>query len=161
MIGLILIALLTTGDVKPATMPEIRVSFFQAATEIGQREDFFEMMESMPKKSAIVKVYYGAAQAMMAEVVFNPYTKLNHFVEGKNFIEEAIAERPEEAELRYVRYLIQSNAPDFLDYNKDIPDDLKFICAAIEQANEKESWMFQFLEYRSLQKAKLDANGKS
>ena len=53
MIGLILIALLTMSDVKPATMPEIRVSFFQAMTEIGQREDFFELMESMPKLSLI------------------------------------------------------------------------------------------------------------
>ena len=160
MIGLILIALLTTGDVKPATMPEIRVSFFQAATEIGQREDFFKMMESLPKTSAIVKAYYGAAQAMMAEVVFNPYTKLNHFVEGKNFIEEAIDERPEQAELRYVRYLIQLNAPDFLDYRREIPDDLKIIYAAIEQTKEEETWMSQFLEYRSLQKATLEANRK-
>ncbi len=144
MIGLILIALLTGGDVKPATMPEIRVSFFQATTEIGQRENFFEMMESIPKASPLVKVYYGAAQAMMAEVVFNPYTKLNHFIEGKNFIEEAIAERPEEAELRYVRYLIQSNAPDFLDYNKDIPDDLKFSARPLNKQMRRSLGCFNF-----------------
>ena len=71
--------------------------------------------------------YQGAAQARLAEFAVNPYTKLNKFTEGRKTLEQAIQMDPENYELRYLRFLIQTNCPAMLGYSSDIPADKELI----------------------------------
>lgn len=77
--------------------------------------------------------YLGGLQTIWANHVFNPLSKLNTFKEGKNKIEKAVIKDPLSVEVRYIRLSVQKNAPSFLDYNKNITEDVQFLKKNREQ----------------------------
>ena len=83
----------------------------------------------------------------MAEVVSNPYTKLSYFNDGKKLIDQAIKMDPKNAELRYLRFMIQQNTPDFLNYSDDINADFEILKREFENTTTRTSWMKELSEY--------------
>lgn len=71
--------------------------------------------------------YLGYLQTIWANHVLNPVSKLSTFKEGKQNIEQAIKNDPENVELRFIRLSVQKNAPSFLGYRSDIEQDINFI----------------------------------
>ena len=63
----------------------------------------------------------------------NPYTKLKLFNEGRVDLEIAIMKAPENIELIYLRFTVQSNCPDFLRYNSNIDADKEKLLLALEE----------------------------
>jgi hypothetical protein len=57
----------------------------------------------------------------------SPTTKLHLFKEGHKMLETAIREDPGNAEYRFLRLMIQENAPGFLGYKSDEQKDSEFI----------------------------------
>jgi hypothetical protein len=56
-----------------------------------------------------------------------PATKLHLFKEGKKRLEAAIQREPGNAEYRFLRLIVQENAPGFLGYKSNIETDGAFI----------------------------------
>lgn len=104
--------------------------------------------------------YLGAYQAIWANHAWNPIEKLNTFRKGKANIEKAIAQRPDEVELRFIRLSIQKNSPKILNYYSDIPSDKNFILKKFETIENRELrklildlWgneQYQFLNQKSI-----------
>ncbi|GAB5538186.1 MAG: hypothetical protein Salg2KO_02890 [Salibacteraceae bacterium] len=135
---------------------EVRVSFYEASIDLDKREAFYNLTQKKKDESSVAQCYFGAAQTMMAEVTLNPYTKLSYFNNGKAAIEEAIKTNPSNPELRYVRYMIQSNAPDFLGYNNNIIEDLQIVHKAIAGIDDKKPWMLHFEHYRRAKQTSMN-----
>jgi hypothetical protein len=57
----------------------------------------------------------------------NPASKLKLFKQGRKLLEGAIAENPDNAEFRFLRLIIQENAPGVLGYRNDEQKDSEFI----------------------------------
>ncbi len=81
--------------------------------------------------SALTLAYKGLCETMLAEHVFLPTSKINSFNRGKEKVESAISQSPKDCELRYIRLLIQLNAPRFLGYHEDIEQDLDYFIATV------------------------------
>lgn len=77
--------------------------------------------------SATHLAYLGGLQTIWANHVFNPFSKLNTFKQGKKNIEEAIKKEPDNVEIRFIRLSVQKNAPSFLGYRSNINEDTEFI----------------------------------
>lgn len=88
-------------------------------------EELAVIIENNYTSTPLLKGYVGLCETMMAEHVFFPTSKLNYFNSGKNKIEDAIEEDPQNYELRYIRMLVQHEAPVFLGYNGDFEEDLE------------------------------------
>ncbi|WP_304342808.1 hypothetical protein [Chryseobacterium koreense] len=84
-------------------------------------------MEKEKNSSAVYLGYLGAYQTIWANHVFSPLEKLNTFKKGKKNIEQAIKEQPKNAELRFIRFSVQKNAPSFLGYRSNLKEDEEFI----------------------------------
>lgn len=99
----------------------------------------FEVYEQLKgnKLTTIQQGYYGVIEAMLAEHVFNPATKIAYFNAGKNKLEEAIKKEDNNVELRYLRFAMQSNIPFFLGYKSDLEKDKNFIVSHIESQKQK------------------------
>ncbi|HCT70477.1 MAG TPA: hypothetical protein DF409_04905 [Bacteroidales bacterium] len=48
-------------------------------------------------------------------------------------LEDAVAKKPGQLEIRFLRFATQTKAPSFLGYNANIQDDKKFILENIKQ----------------------------
>jgi hypothetical protein len=57
----------------------------------------------------------------------SPFNKLHLFKEGHKLLESAILQEPNNAEYRFLRLMIQENAPGILGYKDDVEEDSKFI----------------------------------
>lgn len=76
--------------------------------------------------SPLIKAYRGAGLATTSNCTSWPLSKLSRFREGKGLLEEAVSIEPENLEVRFLRYTIQKNIPDFLGYD-NLEEDRQFI----------------------------------
>ncbi len=105
------------------------------------KSDFYKSMESkketevfaMEKLVAVSEVnsdqkaYYGAILMKSAEFQKTPSDKLKKFKQGKELLENVIGSNPTNTEYRFLRLIIQENAPKLLKYNSNISEDVKLI----------------------------------
>ncbi|MBZ4188643.1 hypothetical protein [Niabella beijingensis] len=71
--------------------------------------------------------FTGALEMRKAGLVTIPAKKLSTFKQGHKKLEAAIAAHPKEAEFRFLRLMIQENAPKSLGYSRNIAEDSKMI----------------------------------
>ncbi len=125
--GLINIALLMSINAPAYNINAVRKLYYDAAKNSNNKESFYEAVTTMPENDALISGYKGIATVLMAECVYNPYSKLSYFTKGKRQLEAAIAKDPSSVELVFLRYCIQTNAPFFLQYNGNIETDKKML----------------------------------
>ncbi|MGJ7031969.1 hypothetical protein [Niabella hirudinis] len=73
------------------------------------------------------QAFTGALEMRKAGLLSVPAKKLSVFKQGHKKLEAAIAAHPNEAEYRFLRLMIQENAPKSLGYSKNIAEDSKMI----------------------------------
>jgi len=103
--------------------------------------------------------YKGFAYTMIAEHYTFPTSKLRAFNTGKAMIDSAIKKFPNNLELRYIRLLVQLNAPSFLGYNKSIDVDYGFFIRNITSSTISVYWRKKFISNIS-QTNKIGLNRK-
>jgi hypothetical protein len=121
-----------TGKTQSVSLAEIRSLYKDAAT---QQEACNQLISRLNNKTDLPEPVYlgykGGATMIQAKYSFNPIRKLSYFTNGKNMLEKGIGMDPSNAELRFLRFTIQNNAPSFLGYKSDIHSDKNFLLAAL------------------------------
>ena len=114
-----------------AADPEIQKvkSLFEAAAHSKDAADQLVKLLSATNQSSppLLVCYKGAAEMMKARYEFNPIHKFKSFRKGKFLIEQAVKEDPDNTEIRFLRFAIQTNLPAFLNYNDNIQEDKKYL----------------------------------
>ncbi|GHE49116.1 hypothetical protein [Sphingobacterium griseoflavum] len=77
--------------------------------------------------SPIERAYAGAFYAVWPEHLQSPLKKLNAFKKGKDYLEQAVKEDPNNMEIRFLRLTVQYNAPSILGYNDKKAEDLRIV----------------------------------
>ena len=111
-------------------LEQVRTLFLKA----GDRSATLELYKAASEKSNesyLYMSYQGAAQMMMARYADHPYNKLLLFIRGKEMLEQAIQDHPSDPELRYLRLIIQKNAPRILGYNESIESDALLLASHV------------------------------
>lgn len=134
---ILLLVIYLGAALKPLTEPkvqELRNLFYLAATNKQSSVKLSTLLLPVDAKSAPVLVCYkGVAELMEAKYIVNPLTKLSKFKSGKELIEQAIKRDPDDTEMRFLRFSVQTNLPSFLGYDKEITSDKNFL---LDKANE-------------------------
>lgn len=78
---------------------------------------------SIPEKEA----YEGVLLMKKAGVVSGLKNKLNQFKAGRRKLEAALAKDNNNPEFRFLRLMIQENAPGILNYNDQLEEDSQFV----------------------------------
>lgn len=123
-LGLLYIVMFSALPVSNG-LEQARYSF----PDIARNEQKLERLQNElhSKRDVISKAYYGAFVMMSAEHTSYPLRKYNRFQKGKTILESCIRQKPQLAELRYIRFMIQSNVPSFLGYSSQLEEDLDLI----------------------------------
>ncbi len=89
------------------------------------KELSFIQSQTFTEKSA----YEGALLMKKAAVIGNPKDKLAVFKDGNQKLETAIKNAPNNVEFRFLRFMIQENAPGFLGYKSNMDADKALLVA--------------------------------
>jgi hypothetical protein len=102
----------------------VRSLFYEAASNRQAAQRFSQALSVVNNNSSpILLCYKGVATMIQAKHVVNPFSKLERFKNGKTMIEKSIKRDPDDLELRFLRFSIQSNLPGFLGYDEQITGD--------------------------------------
>ena len=78
------------------------------------------------------EAYQGALLMKKADLIKGPGKKLSVFKEGHELLERAINEDQNNAEYRFLRLIIQENAPKILGYSSEVESDSLYILENIK-----------------------------
>ena len=90
-------------------------------------------MQDLPSKDTLA--YSGALRMKLSGMLSGTSLKLSLFKDGKKRLEQAIAEDSTKAEYRFLRLIIQENAPSILRYNNKLTEDKNFILLHFSSLN--------------------------
>ncbi len=107
----------------------------------SQRDAYYDVLKSGNKKQLLLaldnipnigstnlkKAFSGALYCKLASFESNVIDKIKDFKKGAELLEAAIANEPTNIELRFLRLIIQENAPPILRYNTNIDHDCLLI----------------------------------
>lgn len=115
-----------------------REYFFLAGKESCMARDLLEITGKDSSDRGVIYAYKGAAYTMIADCVKSPIQKMKNFNLGKEIIDEAIANDPTSAEIRFIRIMVQNGAPAFLNYN-NLQEDMKVFITTILKKSQQQS----------------------
>ncbi len=124
-----------SGDLK---LSEVRSLFNKSATDEVSCIKLLSLLEKSSGNNSTLMAYKAVATMMMAKFVFNPYIKLSKFNEGKRLLDKSVSSDEKNIETRFLRFVVQTNSPQFLGYNTDISNDKKIIFNLIDKVNDVE-----------------------
>lgn len=94
----------------------------------GSTSDLEQLKLKLTKVSSTKNsAYLGALFMKEANLLKTPSEKFQAFKHGKGLLESAIALEPNNAEFRFLRFLIQENAPEALNYHSDLHKDANLV----------------------------------
>ena len=116
-------------DFPPATL---RRHYEQAATGKPAGEEFYNLLRDYAGQDALVLAYKGASEAIKARDA-SMLTKLTYVQQAARTFDQAVGLDPRNAEIRFLRFSIESNLPPFLGLSKHVDEDKAFLLNAALQ----------------------------
>ena len=110
------------------TVPELRAMYYMALSDKRTADKFMTIINEAKAESEPIFLCYKAMACMLkVRYSMNPYCKYTQFRKGVKLLEQAVQKDSNNAEIRFMRYCVQKNAPDFLGYNNHIESDRAFL----------------------------------
>jgi len=86
---------------------KIRQVFLEASQKFSALKDLEQLLENSEKKdSPLFLAYKAATLALYAKYSLVPAMKLSYFLQASGLLEQAIAENPENIEIRFIRFAV-------------------------------------------------------
>lgn len=114
---------------------EIRKKYFEAIGNERKIEKLLKQLQEIHNPSALLLAYCAACESMMAQFSWNPYVKLAQVTKSFDFFGQAIQKEPTNAEIRFLRFSVQHNVPDFLRKNREFEEDKIVLVENFENAD--------------------------
>lgn len=116
---------------------QVRINFTKAVESESVTNNLLNHLEKIKGNDPLLIAYYGAAQSLMAKHSWNPYTKMDYLAKSQLTLNKAIALKPNDAEMRFLRFSIQYYVPKFLGYSQNLLEDKTVIIANIYSCPEE------------------------
>ena len=120
---------LPMSSYSPATL---RHHYEQAAAGKEAGEKFYDLLHNYTEQNALVLGYKAASEAIKARDA-SMLNKLTYVQQAARTFEQAVALDPTNAEIRFLRFSVESNLPPFLGLSKHVDVDKAFLLDAALQ----------------------------
>ncbi|MBJ6145124.1 hypothetical protein [Hymenobacter sp. BT559] len=117
---------------SPSNPAALRRHYEQAAANKEAGEKFYDLLHGYKGQEALVLGYKAASEAIKARDA-SMLNKLTYVQQAARTFEQAVALDPANAEIRFLRFSVESNLPPFLGLSKHVDEDKAFLVAAALQ----------------------------
>lgn len=126
---------------RPEEVPQpqqLRTLYYDASQSSRAADKFYGIMKETDAGSPLLLGYKGMAEFMKCYHSLNPVTKLSYFGKGKSNLDQAIQLDPDNIELRYLRFTVQTNIPFLLNYSSEVDEDKQVIIKNFSSLQDEE-----------------------
>ncbi|MBN1117451.1 MAG: hypothetical protein JXA77_09620 [Bacteroidales bacterium] len=117
---------------------KVRGMYLDAAKDRQYATEFLQYFRQNPPQSSLLIGYHALSLAMCADITTGKFNQYRMFNQGKHKLDSIILIDADNAEIRYLRFAIQDNAPEFLGYDNR-EEDLAVILRNIDQLGRIEN----------------------
>jgi hypothetical protein len=107
----------------------LRQQFAKASSDKTAAEAFYKQLADYKGHDAIVLAYKGAAEAIRARDA-SMFDKLTFIQQANRSFEQAVSLAPQNPEVRFLRFSVESNLPGFLGMSKHVDEDKALLLRA-------------------------------
>lgn len=118
-----------SADYTPAAL---RRHYEQAAADKAAGAVFYDLLRDYHGQEALVLGYKAASEAIKARDS-GMLDKLTYVQQAARTFEQAVRQDPASAEVRFLRFSVESNLPPFLGLSKHVDEDKAFLLEAALQ----------------------------
>jgi len=93
---------------------------------------YLDKLELIDNPGAEIISYTGAACAFLARHISNPLKKIYYLNQSNRYLKKAVESDPDNVEIRFIRFLTQSQIPGILTLGYDVREDKKYIVDHLE-----------------------------
>ncbi|WP_262247217.1 hypothetical protein [Parapedobacter soli] len=130
------VALMYTALVHAQDLDDLRLLYRDATKSEEQAQAFYEPLAGVTRSDKPILVAYKGAGLMLLARYEKLAARGPKVKEAVPWIEQAIADEPQNAEIRLIRLSIQEHLPKFLKYNQNIETDRDFIQNALPSVED-------------------------
>jgi hypothetical protein len=111
------------------TLNYIQLEFYNATEDKEAAENLIDYFKNKfgtetDYYSPTLLAYYGALEAVQAKYTFNPISKFSYVTSGLKKLDKSVELRPDELEIRFLRFAVLHNIPGIFGISKDRQADL-------------------------------------
>jgi len=121
-----------TSLMSPYSPATLRRHYEQAAASKEAGDKFYDLLHSYSDQDALVLGYKAASEAIKARDA-SMLNKLTYVQQAARTFEQAVGLDPKNAEIRFLRFSVESNLPAFLGLSKHVDEDKSFLLDAALQ----------------------------
>ena len=110
----------------PATL---RRHYEQAAADKVAGEKFYKLLADYQDRDALVLGYKAASEAIRARDA-SMFNKMTYVQDAARTFEQAVSLAPQNPEIRFLRFSVESNLPAFLGLSKHVEEDKEMLLKA-------------------------------
>ncbi len=116
----------SSSPYHPATL---RRHYELAAADKAAGEKFYQLLANYNERDALVLGYKAAAEAIRARDA-SMFNKLTYVQDAARTFEQAVGLAPQNPEIRFLRFSVESNLPAFLGLSKHVDEDKELLLNA-------------------------------
>ena len=126
---IILLLLFSTNYIfsQTFTRPQLRESFLVFRSDKVYRDSIVNVFDKIKKKTPDEECYMGICVAFQIKEQKSNWDKLKLVFKARSHLNNGVNRKPNDPELRYLRFAFEHYLPSFLGLNKHIEDDLAMI----------------------------------
>ncbi|MGY2133200.1 hypothetical protein ACW9KT_13295 [Hymenobacter sp. HD11105] len=113
-------------------LPTLRRHYEQAAADKAAGEKFYKLTSGYEGNEALPLAYKAAAEAIRARDA-SMFNKLTYAQAATRLFEQAVGADATSAEVRFLRFSVESNIPGFLGLSTHVEEDRQFLLDALFQ----------------------------
>ena len=110
---------------------KVRKYYYLAIDSEEKFKEFENILVNFNNPDNTILGYIGMSFMLKAKYAWLPNYKMDYFTKGKNFLESAISNDPNNVELKFMRFCVQNDTPSFLSYKKNLESDKRHLMKAI------------------------------
>lgn len=114
---------------SPYHPANLRRHYEQAAADKTAGEKFYKLLAEYKDRDGLVLAYKGASEAIRARDA-SMFNKLTYVQDAAKTFEQAVSIDPQNPEIRFLRFSVESNLPPFLGLSKHVEEDKEMLLNA-------------------------------
>ncbi len=128
---MIFISSTSTVFPKGDDLLKVRKYYYLAIESEEKFKEFENILVKYSNPDNTILGYIGMSFMLKAKYAWLPNYKMEYFTKGKNFLESAISNDPNNVELKFMRFCVQNDTPSFLSYKRNLENDKRYLMKSI------------------------------
>ena len=109
------------------SIEDIRKHYKLAVNDSRVADKLSNKLKNIQEEDALLLAYKASVEALKAKHAWSPYAKLQYMNVFEKLMNQAVQRKPDDLEIRFLRYSIQYNTPAFLGYSGNMNEDKDMI----------------------------------